>query len=115
MILKILSLLRNKKFDLTNEKVLQEQMKEVFSLNEIEFIKEAHLGSNESIIDFKVGKIGIEVKIKGRPMNIYKQIERYLKTDSIDVLILVTNKSMGVPAFINDKPVYVVNLGKAWL
>ena len=72
--------------------------------------------SDEDIIDFVVDEtIGIEVKIKGSKMAIYRQMERYAQHASLSALILITNVPTGFPEEINGKPVYVVNLAKAWL
>jgi hypothetical protein len=80
----------------------------------IEHTREARLdGKNR--IDFKVGGIGIEVKIKGNAKAIYKQCARYCALPEIEALILVTGRSMGFPETINNKPCYVVRLGKGWL
>lgn len=105
-----------KKFRFTqlqNEKLLQSEMYDALKLP----LEREYRLSDKDIIDFFYKEIGlgIEVKIKGTPRNIYRQLERYAAHDEIKVLFLVTCKTMGLPAFINDKPVYLISLGSAWL
>ena len=44
-------------------------------------------------IDFKVGRVGIEVK-KGRPASaeLTKQLRRYLASDALDAVVVVTQR-----------------------
>lgn len=110
----ILFHLRRKRFELQNEKSLQLQMfdflKPIFPEIQREFILD-----KKNTIDFLLFGIGMEVKIKGSKMSIYKQCERYCKFEEIKSLILITNRSMGFPESINGKDCYVLNLGRAWL
>lgn len=99
---------------LENEKVLQEHIARVLSSSKINFLREHRLDSR-NIIDFLVSGIGIEVKISGGKKSIYNQCVRYCDFESVKELILITNKSMGFPSEINNKPCFVLNLGKAWL
>lgn len=110
----ILKLLRGQRFNLSNEKTLQLEMETFFKSKNLEFRREYHL-DEKSIIDFMFGNVGVEVKIKGSKMSIYKQCERYCTFHEIDRLILVTNKSVKLPLNINDKQCYVFNLSKSWL
>lgn len=111
----IIGLLSNKRFQLHNEKELQRQIESIIKSYGLPLIAEHRL-SKESIIDFLCWDgIGIEVKIKGTAKDIYYQVLRYLEFDEITGIILVTNKSMQLPRSINDKPAYILNLGKSWL
>lgn len=117
MIQQILSTIKTHRFDLQNEKVLQTQISKVLTDAGIKHDREHHL-SVKDIIDiyFPDGsRIGIEIKITGNAKSIYKQLERYCKHEEISQIILVTNKTIGLPKTINDKPAYIINLGKAWL
>jgi hypothetical protein len=111
---KIIEILTSYQFSLTSEKRLQVEIEEIFLNEGINFIKEYSLG-NLGIIDFIVEDIGIEVKVKGNPKSIYRQCEDYCQHDDIKKLLLVTNKSMGMPEEINNKLIFVVNLGLAHL
>ena len=114
LLLLVKQALSTTRFDLGNEKKLQHQIEEKLKNAMIEHRREVSL-SKESIIDFLVGDIGIEIKIKGSAKAIYRQCERYCAFDEIKALVLLTNKIMRLPAQINNKNTYVINLGKAWL
>jgi hypothetical protein len=60
-------------------------------------------------------QIGIEVKIKGQPREILRQIRGYAWEPSLAGLVLATARTMWLPADICGKPLAVVGLGKAWL
>ena len=122
MVEKIFKILRGQRFNLTNEKVLQKQIETLFQKEGLTFTREHRLDEEgKNIIDFLVqteyflSGVGIEVKIKGSKMNIYKQCERYCHCPDIDYLILVTNKAVRLPLNINKKQCYVFNLSKAFL
>ena len=112
----IIQILSGCRFPLANEKMLQAAIEEEFDAHGVEHSREHRL-SSEDVIDFffEAEGIGAEIKIKGSKRAIYGQIQRYAKHDCIRELILVTNVPMGVPAEVEGKPVYVVNLAKAWL
>lgn len=109
----VTSILTKQKFSLDREKATQAEIYSALSqFNEL--IAEYKL-DNKNIIDFFIDGIGIEVKIKGNKKDIYQQCCRYCEFDQIKVLILLTNRSIGFPNAINNKPCIVINLGKAWL
>jgi hypothetical protein len=68
-----------------------------------------------NIPDFFMDGIAVEVKIKGSKKNIYRQLERYAGFDLVKEIILVTNRTLGLPEKINGKPCYMFKLGTAWL
>ena len=106
--------LRNVKFNLGDEKALQQQLANRFTEKGISFKKE-FVFDKSSIIDFLIDDIGVEVKIKGGKKAIYKQCLRYSTYSEVKQLLLITNVSMGVPEMLNDKPIYVFNLAVAWM
>lgn len=114
----IIKSLHNKRLSLHNEKKLQKELLELFP----ELTPEFALPTQDSpigfgVIDFyneSIG-IGVEVKIKGGKKAIYRQCARYCNSPIIKELILITNRSMGLPSEINGKPCHVVNIGLAWL
>lgn len=112
--LEIVSLLSRLRLPLSDEKRLQTAIAEAFDGASVVYEREVRLNAQD-VIDFVVGTIGIEVKIKGAKRAIYHQVERYAKHESIKELILVSNVAMGFPPEVEGKPVYVVNLGRAWL
>ena len=80
----------------------------------LEYEHEYRLGPRRRI-DFKVGRIGIEVK-KGRPASseLAKQLRRYLASDELDAMVVVTQRVTHVPASISGKPVRLISLNRLW-
>lgn len=107
-------LLSKHRFTLSHEKALQAEIGALLTANKIEHSREVKL-SDRDCIDFLIGNVGMEVKLKGAAMAIYKQCERYCGYPEVGELILVTNRSMGFPKEINKKPTYLLSLGKNWL
>ena len=66
-------------------------------------------------IDFKAGRVGIEVK-KGRPASaaLRQQLLRYLASDELDAVIVVTQRVTALPGSILGKPVMLVSLNRLW-
>lgn len=66
-------------------------------------------------IDFVVGRVGIEVK-KGRPAtsDLTKQLRRYLASDALDAVVVVTQRVTRLPETILGKPVRIVSLNRLW-
>lgn len=116
MIELVIQALSSVRFPIDSEKQTQESIANTLLHKNIKYIREFHL-DDKNIPDFFIlnGEIAIEVKIKGKAMQIYKQCERYCKFDKVKQLILITNRSMGFPKEINGKPCYVINIGRAWL
>jgi hypothetical protein len=113
----VVEVLRRKRFNLHDEKILQSEMEAEFvsAWGDADVEREFVL-DHKNTIDFLIsGDLGVEVKIGGQKRAIYKQCERYCGFEKIKVLLLVTNRSMGFPEQINGKDCYVLNLGRAWL
>ena len=66
-------------------------------------------------IDLMCGGVGIEIK-RGRVerAKVLRQLTRYAACDRVAGLILVTEKSLGMPREIGGKPVRVVCLNRLW-
>lgn len=66
-------------------------------------------------IDFIVGRVGIEVK-KGRPAAsaLSGQLRRYLASEELDAVVVVTQRALPLPGRIGGKPVVVVSLNRLW-
>ncbi len=80
----------------------------------LEYEHEYRLGPRRRI-DFRVGRVGIEVK-KGRPASseLREQLRRYLESDALDAVIVVTQRVTALPATICGKPVRLVSLNRLW-
>lgn len=110
----IAAILSRKRFTLSTEKDVQAEIDQVLRATVPEHKREVVL-DDKNTIDFMVGTIGIEVKIKGNKSAIFKQLQRYAEFDEINELIFVTSKAVGIPPTLNNKSIYVVNMSKAWL
>ena len=66
-------------------------------------------------IDLMCGGVGIEIK-RGRMerAKVLRQLTRYAACERVAGLILVTEKSLGLPREIGGKPVRVVCLNRLW-
>ena len=66
-------------------------------------------------IDFRVGRVGIEVK-KGRPASsdLTRQLRRYLASDALDAVIVVTQRVVALPRTLCGKPVHLISLNRLW-
>jgi len=77
------------------------------------FEREVHVIGG--IIDFLVGDVGIEVKLKGGAGAIGRQLRAYSKEPALKGLIFVTAKPIVLADHINGKPLVTFNLGRGWL
>lgn len=86
---KLEELLRKYSFNFSTEKEWQSSIERMLLIDCIEFQREVKIGEG-SVIDFLVGRVGIEMKIKGKPIPVINQLKRYLETGSLDYIILLT-------------------------
>lgn len=120
----MITLINRARLDLSDEKRTQRDFAALLDGMHLSYEKEYRLG-NGDIVDFffvtgvdddgaKVG-VAIEMKLRVRKMDAYRQLARYAKHNAVKALILATNTSMGLPPTIEDKPVFFAKLGKAWI
>lgn len=90
------------------------QVAEALGAAGLSFAHEYRLGPR-CRIDFRVGRIGIEVK-KGRPApsELTKQLLRYLDSDELDAVVVVVQRVTRLPDSIGGKPVRIVSLNRLW-
>jgi hypothetical protein len=100
------------RFNIKNEMDLHAGIAEALDLARVEYQREVRIGPT-SRIDFLCGRIGIEVKIKGTPADVRRQMTRYAASDRIDSLVLITTKHIHccLPEQINGKTVETIWLG----
>lgn len=110
-VIKLLALMR---WPLSDEKRLQEMMADHFLASKVLAKREVRLDAGD-IIDFMIGSVGLEVKVKGSKREIYRQCVRYCEHDAVSELVLASNVALGLPRVINGKPVHLVALGRGWL
>jgi hypothetical protein len=99
---------------LSDEKQAQAELARMLTVDKVEFEREVRL-SDHDVIDFMFGDVGLELKLKGQRVAIFRQCERYCEHPTIGSLVLATNAAMGMPEVLNGKPVHVAYLGRAWL
>lgn len=74
--------------------------------------REVELGK-ENRIDFIVGKVGIEVKVGGSSIDVYRQVQRYASRPEIDSVIIASTKAAvlsDLPSTVGGKPLYLLHL-----
>ena len=109
--------LKGKRFSLSNEKQCQNEIEEVFKADRwLSYEREVRISGG--VIDFVVGfgeAAGLEIKLKGAPADIRRQLVRYAAEPRVAGLVLVTAKPVGLPALLRGKPVHEFDLSRAWL
>lgn len=105
---RILAALARRRFTFKTEEDLYPLLAEVFEGAGLAYRKQAQL-SPEDRIDFMLGTVGVEVKVKGGLAEVTRQLHRYAQHESVSGLVLVTSKARhtGVPSWLNNKPVAV--------
>ena len=80
----------------------------------IPFVHEARIGPG-CRIDYLVDTIGIEIK-KGKPdaSAVKKQLARYAACESVEAIVLLTQRAISVPETVMGKPVRVIVLNQLW-
>ena len=111
----IAELLRGYRFNHDNEKELQAGIEQILSKAGLRFERECRLGEAGQI-DFLVGGVGVEVKIKGSLTAMTIQVHRYTRRDEVTSLLVATTKKrlLNLPSEMNGKPIVTVWLGGAF-
>ena len=110
----IVTFIHRRRLPLTNEKELQAKIAAELTAAGVPYEREVKLADGD-VIDFMIGDVGLEVKIKGQRRAIYRQCERYAKSDRVKVLVLAASASMGLPETIGGKDVYFASLSRGWM
>lgn len=105
----IIALVHGLRVPLTNEKDTQAALEIVFKEAGYPVRREVHLNEHD-IVDFMIGNIAIELKLKGQRTAIYSQLERYTQHKEVEQIILLTSRCMALPSHINGKPALVGSL-----
>ena len=112
---RIVLLIRKFRLPLHDEKQTQEAMLKAFEVSGINVRREFRFLNGDKIDFILDNGIGIEVKVKGQRMAMYRQLERYTASDHINGIILATAVKMDLPAEINNKPAIVASLTHGWI
>lgn len=104
------------RISVSTEKAMQADLEHLLTAAAIPFLREHRL-SDTDIPDFIVGDgVVLECKLRGaRKLLIFRQLERYAAHSRVKALVLVSNVSMGLPEFIDGKPLYHVSVSTAWM
>lgn len=94
------------------EAQLQEQLAAALTASGNDVTREVVLSDGSSRIDLMVGRIGLEVKVKGSLPDVRRQLSRYARTGDLDALILVTSRSAhhAIPATLAGIPLHLCSL-----
>ena len=114
----VVSVLRRHRYNYSNEKDLQEGIEQALLKNMIPFEREKILVDKHGTIDFLIdGRIGLEIKIKGSPSSVARQLARYLDCSEVSELVLVTGRALlgRLPVVLRGKKLTVVNLWETFL
>lgn len=98
-----------------DEYSLQNQVAACLKNHDIRYIKEYRLASRCRIDFFVPGGVGIEVK-RGKPTksNVVNQVRRYLQVSELNALVVLTERTLYLPARVAGKPCLSVCLSKLW-
>lgn len=93
---------------------LHAAVSEALSRADIEHVHEYRLAPR-CRIDFLAGRVGLEIK-KGRPTAsaLKAQLARYLESEALDAIVVVTQRAAPLPREILRKPVEQVSLNRLW-
>ncbi len=114
--LDLLQVIGSARLPLTDEKETQAALAHFLRDRGIEHEREARLTPHD-VPDFVLPcGLAIEIKLRSsRKRSIYDQLCRYARFPQVHGIILATNMMMGLPAMIEDKPAWIISLGRAWL
>lgn len=112
MIETIIEAVQSKRYSFNNEKELQDGIELALQNRNVQYIREAIVPPKDRV-DFLVGSIGVEVKIKSSLANLTRQIHRYAQWEGISSVLVITslNRLRNLPATLNGKPVHVIVIG----
>lgn len=112
---KLLLLFRSVSFSCTSEKELQDELANVLLFAGYALTREVELAPGDRI-DFLVDTVGVELKVDGATAAVLRQLHRYLQSDKVTSIILVTTKMrhQTLPGELNGKQVAVMHVG-AWM
>ena len=103
------------RYPLGSESGFQNGLESVLRKHEIPYFREWDLGNNFGRIDFYLPQFrtGIELKVKGSPSEVARQLHRYCQSPDVAAVVLLTGRHRlaRMPASINGKPLMSVWLG----
>ncbi len=114
---KLVAALRRRRFNYQNEKDLQAGVETALTEDGFQFVREHALGDAGTVDFFVGGFLGVEIKIKGSPSEVARQLLRYAGRDEVKGLVLVTGRSAlsSLPDRLMGKPLHLVELWRTFL
>lgn len=99
----------------TDECALSDEVAKLFGSQSVPFEREARLSDTDRV-DYLVGRIGVELKVKGPVMAVTRQLSRYAQSNDVDSIILVSTRfaHRAIQRSLCGKPVSVLLVG-GWL
>lgn len=115
----LVKLLRSHRFHFKNESDLQDGIEQVLKKAGVVYEREKRLG-DVGIIDFLVdGRMGIEVKIKGSPSAVARQVLDYLEARAVEEIVVVSTRVFAARYLkspgLSEKKITVVDLWECFL
>lgn len=112
--------LSRRRFPITRELDTQEAIAETLDRFGILYERERPLAVSGGRIDFYIPtcQIGLEVKVKGTPVAVIRQLQMYAQSPEVEALMLVTGRGAigrAIPERLLGKPVFVVELWRSML
>jgi hypothetical protein len=85
------------------EKAMQDAVESALRAEQFAFRREVTRGTDR--IDFVVGSVGVELKVKGSAAEVLRQLERYAAWPDLTGLVLVTSKGAhrALPPLVGGK------------
>lgn len=110
----VLAALRAQRLVCDTERRLHASIETALQSADIAFDREVRLSPVDRI-DFMVRSIGIEAKVRGARLSVWRQLERYARRAEISAVVLVGSIAMPNVVEIEGKPFAHVSIGSAWL
>ncbi len=96
-----------------SERELQDAVAEILSRAGIAFEREAVLADGDRI-DFLIGSVGLEVKVRGGLSALTRQLARYAASERVAELVVLTTPRLAcLPRSLHGKPLSAV-IARAW-
>lgn len=111
----LMKILSRYPFSIQNEILCQNGIEQKLKLHGVPYEREVVLGKFGTIDFVVAGTVGIEIKIKGQRMPVYRQCVRYCKSGIIHKLLLATMHPLSLPSEIEGIPAEVVSMASAQL
>jgi CRISPR/Cas system-associated exonuclease Cas4 (RecB family) len=99
----------------TREVDLQQTVADCLTRADIPFVREARLGPRARIDFLTTDGVGIEIK-KGRPAPkaLIHQLQRYAQYESVNIIVVVTERQIRLPEFILGKKCIELGTNRLW-